>query len=112
MRLLAGRVGDGAAEIVRACLRGACRRPPERRERRFYEHAGGVLHASVWDLIRFGIDEFHISNGIGSVLNGAGYTLVALAAEPHGPFRRGACANGILPLYADFREIVGPNKRR
>ena len=65
---------------------------------------GAGLH-----LVLHGVDQFHVADGVGRLLDLAGDALVAFAAESDRPIDGGSAADFRFPLLADFGQIVGPN---
>src|SRR6267378_472734 len=105
-------VGDGDAEIVRHGRGGGSRGGANASQIRLDEFPHGIFYRSVGNLVLHRIDELDVADGIGRLLDETGNVLVALAAESNGPVHRGALANFVLPVRADFGKIVGPDIRR
>src|SRR6266566_1681681 len=112
IRLRARRVGDGHPEVgVRSHVlhraRGGCR---DRFERRRNPVAGAVAQRAKRDLVGDGIAQLDVSNGARRLPHGGRDAFVAAAAESHRPVHRRTLADFLLPLGADFGEVVGPHE--
>src|SRR6516162_2501540 len=108
IRGFARRVGDGNAEVFRHVLGRSSSRGAYCPQAGLHEYSVGVLYLSVRYFVRLGVDELDIRDGVRGVLDGAGNAFAPLAAETDRPIDRSAFAHLVLPLRADFREIVGP----
>src|SRR5229473_4194827 len=105
----AGGVDDGNAEVIRHFLGLTGSGRTNSREGSLYEHARGVLHITVGYFVGFGIDQFHVTDGVRGVLDRAGDPFVTFAADSHGPVDGRAPADLGLPLIAYTGKIVGPD---
>ncbi len=55
------------------------------------------------------VNQFHVTDGVGRLLDLARYALVAFAAKTDRPIDRGSAADFRFPFLADLGQIVGPD---
>src|SRR4029077_10245018 len=75
----------------------------------FHKFAGGVLYLCVRHLILDRINQLDIAEGAGCLLNLPGDAFITFTAKAGWPVYRRVSPDFLLPVRADFAQVIGPN---
>src|ERR1700719_4879967 len=111
VRSLPWSISDRDPEIVGHTLRspGSCCRHAG--EIRLDKLSRGILDLAIRHFVLYRVDELNVTKSVWRLFDQTSNTLVALAAEAHGPVHRGALAHFVFPFIADLGQIIRPDIR-